>query len=113
MGMAARDKQEELLLTLDVEQRIFGSTVDDDAIVVFCDAFDVFGNGFDGHELLRRYYAFGRPVVIATEENIFPREVAAQAYDAVEALGKLGAANVSGPSRFLNAGGIMGTGWAL
>eukprot|EP00413_Alexandrium_margalefii_P047098 CAMPEP_0204585794 /NCGR_PEP_ID=MMETSP0661-20131031/47125_1 /ASSEMBLY_ACC=CAM_ASM_000606 /TAXON_ID=109239 /ORGANISM="Alexandrium margalefi, Strain AMGDE01CS-322" /LENGTH=379 /DNA_ID=CAMNT_0051595379 /DNA_START=74 /DNA_END=1210 /DNA_ORIENTATION=+ len=88
-------------------------TVDDDAIVVFCDAFDVFGNGFDGHELLRRYFSFQRPVVIAAEENIFPREVQAQAHDAVQALDSLGSGNASSPSRFLNAGGVIGVGWAL
>merc|ERR1740138_1191879 len=66
--------------------------VDDDAIIVFVDAFDVFGNGFDGHELLRRYFEFGKPIVIATEENVFPREVEGQAHTAVELLGELGAA---------------------
>jgi len=57
--------------------------VHDDAIVVLLDAFDVFGNGFDGHELLRRYYWFNKPIVIAAEENIFPREVDGPARDAI------------------------------
>mmetsp|Transcript_173935 Transcript_173935/g.557528 ORF Transcript_173935/g.557528 Transcript_173935/m.557528 type:complete len:395 (-) Transcript_173935:59-1243(-) len=87
--------------------------VDDDAIVIFCDAFDVFGNGIDGHELLRRYFAFERPIVLSTEENIFPREVQGQALMAVDVYGALGLGNISAPSRFVNAGGIMGMGWAL
>ncbi|OLQ13586.1 Pseudouridine kinase [Symbiodinium microadriaticum] len=53
--------------------------VDDDDLIVFLDAFDVFPNGFDGHELLRRFFSFGTPVVVAAEENIFPREVLEQA----------------------------------
>merc|ERR1712232_475858 len=77
------------------------------------DTFDVFGNGLDGHELLRRYFAFNRPIVIATEENVFPREVDAQAHIAVDAYGRLGLGNASAPSRFINAGGIIGVGWAL
>jgi len=78
-----------------------------------CDAFDVFGNGFSGHELLRRYFSFKRPIVIATEENVFPREVGEQAEFAIEAMSQLGLMNASEPSRFLNAGGIIGVGWAL
>ncbi|CAE7508935.1 psuK [Symbiodinium sp. CCMP2592] len=42
--------------------------VDDDDLIVFLDAFDVFPNGFDGHELLRRFFSFGTPVVVAAEE---------------------------------------------
>merc|ERR1719401_409473 len=86
--------------------------IDDDAIVVFVDAFDVFGNGIDGHEVLRRFFSFDRPVVISAEENVFPREVEAQAYMAVEFYGRLGG-NSSAPSRYVNAGGIIGYGWAL
>lgn len=91
----------------------FLRTVEDDDIVVFLDAFDVFGNGFDGHELLRRYFSFQRPIVIATEENVFPREVNEQAHVAVDVFGRLGFMNASAPSRYVNAGGIIGIGWAL
>ncbi|CAJ1361536.1 unnamed protein product [Effrenium voratum] len=88
-------------------------TVSDDDVVVFLDAFDVFPNGLDGHELLRRFFSFGTPVVIAAEENVFPREVLEQAKMAVEQMDAVGLGNASAPSRFLNAGGIIGMGWAL
>lgn len=102
--------------------------MNDDDVVVFLDAFDVFPNGFDGHaarllaftspvrareELLRRFFSFQMPVVIAAEENIFPREVTEQAAVAVEQMDALGLGNGSAPSRYLNAGGIIGMGWAL
>eukprot|EP00439_Symbiodinium_sp_Y106_P048587 s1362_g6.t1 len=82
--------------------------VDDDDLIVFLDAFDVFPNGFDGHELLRRFFSFGTPV-----ENIFPREVMEQATVAVDQMHAVGLGNASAPSRYLNAGGIIGMGWAL
>ncbi|CAL1147383.1 unnamed protein product [Cladocopium goreaui] len=88
-------------------------TIKDDDVIVFLDAFDVFPNGLDGHELLRRFFSFGTPVVIASEENIFPREVAEQANIAVEQMQAVGLGNASAPSRYLNAGGIIGMGWAL
>lgn len=91
----------------------FLTSVDDQALVVFVDAFDVFGNGFDGHELIRRYFSFGRPVILATEENVFPREVEAQAQVAVEIYGALGLGNGNARSRYVNAGGIIGIAWAL
>eukprot|EP00933_Yihiella_yeosuensis_P037397 TRINITY_DN31320_c0_g1_i1.p1 TRINITY_DN31320_c0_g1~~TRINITY_DN31320_c0_g1_i1.p1 ORF type:complete len:410 (+),score=64.29 TRINITY_DN31320_c0_g1_i1:111-1340(+) len=87
--------------------------IEDDAVVVFLDAFDVFPNGYDGHELLRRFLSFGKPVVISTEENIFPREVAASADESVLFGGRLGLTNASSPSKYVNAGGIIGFGWAL
>ncbi|CAE7948036.1 psuK, partial [Symbiodinium sp. KB8] len=97
--------------------------VDDDDLIVFLDAFDVFPNGFDGHELLRRFFSFGTPVVVAAEENIFPREVLEQATVAVDQMHAVGLGNArrprqsqcqaSAPSRYLNAGGIIGMGWAL
>merc|ERR1711957_818061 len=37
----------------------------------------------------------------------------AQADVAIELYGKMGLGNTSAPSRFVNAGGIMGVGWAL
>eukprot|EP00927_Polykrikos_kofoidii_P057874 TRINITY_DN52099_c0_g1_i1.p1 TRINITY_DN52099_c0_g1~~TRINITY_DN52099_c0_g1_i1.p1 ORF type:complete len:409 (+),score=60.62 TRINITY_DN52099_c0_g1_i1:161-1387(+) len=89
------------------------NVADDDDLLIFVDAFDVFGNGFDGHELLRRFFLFDRPVVISTEENIFPREVGNAGDIAVDALAGAGLLNGSHPSRYLNAGGIMGYGWAL
>eukprot|EP00435_Cladocopium_sp_Y103_P019892 s1661_g4.t2 len=88
-------------------------TIKDDDVIVFLDAFDVFPNGLDGHELLRRFFSFGTPVVIAAEENIFPREVVEQANIAVEQMQAVGLGNASAPSRYLNAGGIIGMGWAL
>lgn len=87
--------------------------VGDNDVVVLCDAFDVFGNGFSWEELIQRFWSFGKPIVISTEENIFPREVEVPAHEAIEVMRKHGWANASSGSRFVNAGGIIGIGWAL
>jgi len=92
----------------------FLQTIEDDAIVIFVDAFDVFGNGkFDGHELLSRFFAFGKPVVISTEENLYPREVKPLAYQCIDALAAMGQFDRHTKSPFVNAGGQIGYAWAL
>merc|ERR1712232_418957 len=87
------------------------SGLKEEDIVLFVDAFDVFGNGFGGHELLRRFFELDAPIVFAAEENVFPREIGIDAEKAPIALESVGLANASLPSRYLNAGGIMGWGW--